>query len=88
MLCRSKINFACSEQEIKSSLAPYIPEQLLYASLGGTKPDDSYSFQRLDSLMRSLDKVWLRSPAFSPSRAHACCTALCKVLMTATVSST
>lgn len=32
-------------------------EQLRYESLGGTKPDDSYCFQRLDGLMRSLDQV-------------------------------
>lgn len=36
-------------------------EDLLYASLGGTKPDDSYSFDRLETLMRSLDKVGVLS---------------------------
>ena len=57
MICRSKIAFASSEAEIKAALDPHIPDQLLYASLGGSKPDDSYDFQRLDALMRSLDKV-------------------------------
>ncbi len=57
VLCRSKISFACKDQEIKDALEPHVDESLLYASLGGTKPDDSYSFDRLDTLMRSLDKV-------------------------------
>ena len=56
-MCRSKISFACSEAEIKAALDKHIPEQLRYESLGGTKPDDSYCFQRLDGLMRSLDQV-------------------------------
>ena len=55
--CRSKISFACKEQEIKAALEPHVSEDLLYASLGGSKPDESYSFDRLDTLMRSLDKV-------------------------------
>ena len=59
MPCRSKISFACKEQEIKGALEPHVDADLLYASLGGTKPDDSYSFDRLDTLMRSLDKVYL-----------------------------
>ena len=57
MLYRSKISFACKDQEIKGALEPHVSADLLYASLGGTKPDDSYSFDRLDTLMRSLDKV-------------------------------
>ena len=57
VLYRSKISFACMDQEIKGALEPHVSADLLYASLGGTKPDDSYSFDRLDTLMRSLDKV-------------------------------
>ena len=57
LLCRSKISFACKEQEIKDALEPHISDDLLYASLGGSKPDQSYSFDSLDTLMRSLDKV-------------------------------
>ncbi|CAL5220949.1 g3051 [Coccomyxa viridis] len=53
---KSKISFACKDQEIKGALEPHVSADLLYASLGGTKPDDSYSFDRLDNLMRSLDK--------------------------------
>ena len=66
MLCRSKISFACNKQDIKAALEPHVSKDLLYASLGGTKPDDSYNFDRLDTLMRSLDKV--RHPAASHIR--------------------
>ena len=69
VLCRSKISFACKDQEIKGALEPHVSADLLYASLGGTKPDDSYSFDRLDNLMRSLDKVRHSATCYSVLRA-------------------
>ena len=52
---RSKVIFACSAEEIDKCLSPHIPPQLLYKSLGGMRPDDSFEFQRMENLMRSLD---------------------------------
>ena len=67
LLCRSKVSFACSEEQIKAALEPHVAGDLLYASLGGTKPDDSYSLERLDTLMRSLDKVYILLCMYLPA---------------------
>ena len=55
--CRSKVCFACNEQEVKAALEPHIDSHILYSSLGGTLPEDGYSYDRLSSLMQGLDKV-------------------------------
>lgn len=61
-LCRrSKVCFACNEQEVKAALEPHIDSHILYSSLGGTLPEDGYSYDRLTSLMQGLDKVQLSS---------------------------
>ena len=61
LLCRSKVCFACNEQEIKAALEPHIDSHILYSSLGGSLPEDGYSYDRLSSLMQALDKVQVSS---------------------------
>ncbi|CAK0783156.1 hypothetical protein CVIRNUC_006355 [Coccomyxa viridis] len=53
---KSKVCFACNEQEVKAALEPHIDSHILYSSLGGTLPEDGYSYDRLTSLMQGLDK--------------------------------
>lgn len=61
VFCRGKVCFACNEQEIKAALEPHIDSHILYSSLGGSLPEDGYSYDCLSSLMQSLDKVQVSS---------------------------
>jgi hypothetical protein len=51
---REKIFFACSVEEIQAVLSSHVPQELLYKSLGGTKPE-AFDFHVLDMHMRGLD---------------------------------
>ena len=48
------MSFASSIEQIQSALQPTVAPELLYESLGGTKPE-KFEFTHLDQLMRSID---------------------------------
>lgn len=48
------MGFASNQQEIQSALQPTVPPEVLYQSLGGSKPE-KFDFTHLDQYMRSID---------------------------------
>lgn len=48
------MHFASNVEQIQMALQPTVAPELLYASLGGSKPE-KFEFMHLDQLMRSID---------------------------------
>ncbi len=48
------MHFASNIEQIQSALQPTVAPELLYESLGGSRPE-KFEFMQLDQLMRSID---------------------------------
>ncbi|BDA47640.1 phosphatidylinositol transfer protein 3 [Coccomyxa sp. Obi] len=53
-ITKSKVIFASNIEQIQSALRPTVAPELLYESLGGSKPE-KFEFMPLDKLMRAID---------------------------------
>jgi hypothetical protein len=54
MYRRSKVSFASNTEQIQAALQPTISPEILYQSLGGSKPE-KFEFAHADQHMRAID---------------------------------
>ena len=53
---KAKVVFATNEAEVRAAIEPHMGADVLYASLGGTKPDASFDAAGHASFMTALEE--------------------------------